>query len=804
MLKALTYIALSKLSTPLQAADPDSCTAFVDEYVYQTAPALPTLTAQSSPLESKYSALLNQTCGRVLAQLPVLTASDAAAFMASYANYTGYNNETNVIRSADVLLARADLKAFLSRQDSFQAGGADGDLVLCAVLVDATPVGLANFSGQGKVQEATVNTLLADTTLMRDMLVAGGATNGHKGEGAGSPARYGEAATIFAAIAKASAVLSLRAIAGGADTAASTLWDDRSQGKSAVLYRAALAVALEHAVPVNFRFTQTASPPWGPGSTGPPSAAVVVDPVARYMYYESAYLAGNLDPAFEVTTAFEMRHSLNGDATDGDLAWVIETMGIYGPENIAMDYSVGSAWRYAETVHKDVAYVHTHCPQPNYTAVCSGHYSEIPAKGGICGFRAFWGRIARKSFGIPTWGATHSGHAAMTSWNPQGWVIMLAGQQWSQGAWGQQGGDDFHLDVQSRELRPAYQQFLRGSWAARARGDAPAGQAWECNYASKGKCLGFGIGGLWSALMLYQKKAAVAAAVFPNGTSSIPARPIGPSTIPTKVDALIKKWPSTSHASITTAADGTITIPAAAYAPAPLTTSPVQMMQSYADDGTQVKDFGGSFYQPNTSALVYQVEAATAGSFYLSANFSTWHTDQDLMAAVNGKSVGNLPVFLTLGYWNETQPIAVDLVKGMNTLAFTRLSSAPLTFREFFLSTKKKVVPAPPGGGFTPQPITPPLPSSSFIVKPPTTSCILQGLVNVPENLCEDACILAANRTYTGPRPETNVKGCFAITTGPYQGNCNFNSNTSAVCAPPCGADGNDAEICMVKSLSDV
>jgi hypothetical protein len=118
---------------------------------------------------------------------------------------------------------------------------------------------------------------------------------------------------------------------------------------------------------------------------------------------------------------------------NGDLGWMRETMANYDPSYIGMTYSNGSHWRYAESVHHDVAYVHTHCPQPNYTLVCSGHYSMIPAKGGICGFRAFWSRITRKAFGIPTWGATHSGHAAMTAWNPQGWVIMLAGQLWEQG-----------------------------------------------------------------------------------------------------------------------------------------------------------------------------------------------------------------------------------------------------------------------------------------------------------------------------------------------------------------------------------
>ena len=44
-----------------------------------------------------------------------------------------------------------------------------------------------------------------------------------------------------------------------------------------------------------------------------------VDPIARYMYYEDAYLAGDLDPAFEVLTAFEMRLTTNAPAAHSDL-----------------------------------------------------------------------------------------------------------------------------------------------------------------------------------------------------------------------------------------------------------------------------------------------------------------------------------------------------------------------------------------------------------------------------------------------------------------------------------------------------
>merc|ERR1719201_3238000 len=98
---------------------------------------------------------------------------------------------------------------------------------------------------------------------------------------------------------------------------------------------------------------------------------------------------------------------------------------------------------------------------------------------------------------------------------------------------------------------------------------------------------------------------------------------------------------------------------------------------------------GGNFYQPDKAALVYEFTAATAGTFYLTANHSTWHTDQDLMLEVNGKKMPNVPVYLTLGYWNETQPVEVELVKGNNTLTFTRLSTMQTAFKSFKLYTKK-------------------------------------------------------------------------------------------------------------------
>jgi hypothetical protein len=350
-------------------------------------------------------------------------------------------------------------------------------------------------------------------------------------------------------------------------------------------------------------------------------------------------------------------------------------------------------------------------------------------------------------------------------------------------------------------------QVLRGHWAARARGDAPAGRSWGCDYGGHGNCNGYGAGGLWSALMLYAKKAAVAAVTLPNGSVNIPVRPVGPSSVPTKVDALLAKWNTdVPTPAASTGTDGTITVPAAAFAPAPKTTAGVSVFKSYVADptATQLLHPGGDYYNPESAALVYDVTTAKAGTYYLTVNHSSWHTDQDLVLSVNGQAVGNVPVFFTIGYWNTTQPVAVTLAAGANTLTFTRLSTSPMAIKELKLHTSKPSVPAPPGGGFTPVPIAPPPAASQFVLEPPSTSCELQGIPNVPENLCKAACLLVANRTYTGSRPHfTNVAGCFAIMEGQYKTNCNFNADTSVECKPPCGLPGDAfGELCLTKKVA--
>ena len=416
----------------------------------------------------------------------------------------------------------------------------------------------------------------------------------------------------------------------------------------------------------------------------------------------------------------------------------------------------------------------------------------------------------------------------MTSWSPKGWSVMLGANWqycwWSHGQKTTQGGLDFHLDTLSRELRPQYEQVLRAGWAANARGDAPIDPSWSTRDNK-----GYGRGGLWSSLTLYQKKAAVAAASFKNGTSAIPARHVGPSVVPTKVGALIAKWPVESPPpKITTDSAGTVTIPAGAFAST--TSTAIEVMKSFGGNGEQLLH---ADINPNTSAVVYEITVDEAGTRYLTANHSTWHLDQYLMVAVNAApKAQNIPIYYTIGYWNESQPVPVVLVKGKNTLTFTREGFAPpsaneagagamsnatvavaralaaesgsggatlyrgVTLKEFFLYQTKPDV-RPPPADYAPKPVPD---TSNYILESPSTSCARQGIMDVPAEFCSEACTAVGNkRQFGGVKATVNVSGCFVFAAGPGDTKCYFNTNASAACVdPPCTIGGVPvAELCL-------
>ena len=101
----------------------------------------------------------------------------------------------------------------------------------------------------------------------------------------------------------------------------------------------------------------------------------------------------------------------------------------------------------------------------------------------------------------------------------------------------------------------------------------------------------------------------------------------------------------------------------------------------------------------------------------MQANHSTWHPNQNLSVSVNGEANIGVPVYYTVGWWNETLPVEVSLKSGKNTLSFTRTSVRELVFKEFKLYKKAPHV-NPPPGNFTPTP-APVYPDKSDYIEVP-------------------------------------------------------------------------------------
>jgi hypothetical protein len=96
-------------------------------------------------------------------------------------------------------------------------------------------------------------------------------------------------------------------------------------------------------------------------------------------------------------------------------------------------------------------------------------YDQILSGGGKCGPRAWYGRFICKLFGIPTWGVTQPGHAAMTRWTINGWCTCLgAGFEYSD--WEGECGLNFQLTTQAMQSCKSEEMFAakvrRLEWVA--------------------------------------------------------------------------------------------------------------------------------------------------------------------------------------------------------------------------------------------------------------------------------------------------------------------------------------------------
>ena len=508
----------------------------------------------------------------------------------------------------------AAVKSMLASLDAALASDkSDAKLVKAAVLTEVTPRGLAEFAQQSTEKANLVEKLLADDKLLKDMLVAGGAKFG----------KYGQAIEIYAAIRKAS-----------------------PKSSEGTLQRLALATSLEHAKPI------TQSNPKDQ-TNGP----ATVDPVKRYLHYEKAFLAGDLDPAFKNLNTWELRMVVDCDAPDEILAWGRLMLQNYRPDHI---YISNYGWRYSNTVKTEV-------PYGSQNVKCDleslHNYQNIIKDGGVCGRRAFFGRFILASFGIPTWGVTQHAHAALSHWTPSGWVVNL-GAGFEHSWWDKDevplSGSQFLLDSQAREHSGDYLKVLRARWISRILG--------EVAYNDRKHVAG----GFWSSMSHYQELVLASQAVTLG--------PLGEDLAEAN-EAVDQQGGDSAPVS---AADqqvavknGAIQIPAVAHGKS---VGKSITMKSFTG-GMQVHCLGGF-------STDYTFDAPQAGNYAISARVATVQEGQKFLFATDtAKPALEVSVPYTLGMWEQTPPVEITLVQGKNTLKFQlQQESKGVSIKDFILT----------------------------------------------------------------------------------------------------------------------
>jgi len=579
-------------------------------------PAEIPLTADGQRLLTRYTDMLTRLRADVTAALPAIDPAQRDAFLKAYTEEAKATaTELRVKQSKDgkdklpaarealalaSTQAAAPAKAVLDNLQPFLADNKlDPTLAKAAILSEATPRALALFAQQSPDAEALVEQLLADAPLMQQMLTAGGAEGG----------KYAQAMQIYTAIRKAN-----------------------PKSADGLFQRLALAISLEHAVPINQSNPAERT-----------DAPATIDPVKRYQHYEKAWLDGELDPAFKTLTAWEYRNVVNGDEPDETLAWGREMLRNYRPDHVR---KTDFRWRYVESVRTEVKYG---SQELKNDLPSLQKYQNIIANGGVCGRRAFFGRFILRSFGVPTVARPQTGHAALAHWTPRGWVICL-GANWGWGRIDNHPDLDFLAMTQARKIEPAYQQVLRAQWIATILGEK--------------KALGFHAApsGLWNGVALYRQRAIIteskAIALEAVGTD------IGERDDTTTTQPAEATSPTDADKKISIDATGAITVPAIAINKS---AKAVTVMKSH-DAGFQLHCHRGG-----DANFTYTFNAPHAGKYALSARVVTVTANQTLQLQPNDAAEPlTLDLPYTVGKWDQSKPLDIELRQGENTLRFTR------------------------------------------------------------------------------------------------------------------------------------
>ena len=133
-------------------------------------------------------------------------------------------------------------------------------------------------------------------------------------------------------------------------------------------------------------------------------------------------------------------------------------------------------------------------------------------------------------------------------------------------------------------------------------------------------------------------------------------------------------------------AKGVITLPAAATSNPTKSGGRVIFQNSFLG-GKQLHYSRGKGSQP----FEYTFEAPTAGKYRITARVSTPSWKQGLTLVVNGSSQAvDMPLPYTVGMWENSEPVEIELAEGSNVLRFNREGDVKgVSIRDFTLTPVK-------------------------------------------------------------------------------------------------------------------
>lgn len=397
--------------------------------------------------------------------------------------------------------------------------------------------------------------------------------------------------------------------------------------------------------------------------------AVEIDAEKRFSHYEKAHRKGELDPAFTYFSTWEYRMAINSDASNEQLQWARNMQMVYAP-HITTLYD--ERWRYNYQVSTDVGY-----RAPNWTA-SPRTYQQLLSGGGREGPRAWFGRFMCRAFGIPVWGfKQHPKNVGMSRWTPKGWEMNFQkpGSDFGTCHWDDRSGTHFMEEVNARAAvseSEFYEKVILLECLADACKEKMKKDE-EFDFVDPER--------VWRSLALVQRK------ILADKVQTDSFQRTGPNVVISKIDKYIQnineQAPPLPYDKLD---NGTIKIPAASFTESN-EKKHVRSHQSF-DGGNQLHMVDGKGHV--TYEIPEDISFQEGIDYMLSLIVATVHlTQQNLQLETNNAtSAYEIEIPYTLGEWQETEPIEIE-VGALSTMKFSRTKASDcfgLAIKEIILT----------------------------------------------------------------------------------------------------------------------